>query len=436
VVSVDDPQFDPKMPLQLNGPGNTPTMAIPLSSPALNKADAATSLPNDQRGVPRPEFGGFSIGAYEPCRNHLGLTVCPAQIAQSAALTMQVSPAGAGSTSPPVGTNNELLGSVTPIMATPSPRFAFLNWTGALAGTIGDPNNASTTVIMNQDQKVTANFVPVQPCTVTFTPTDTPFGQPPRNLPLTLSICQTNPQTGACINPTTPGPSTTVTVAQNQSVVLSTFVQGQDMPIPYDPANRRIFVLASQSGNPVGGTSVAVKMLGGSAGVQSALANPATTIVSSILPNTRTTSPGTPVTAFATIINAGAATATACSIALPSGIPATLLYQTTDPHTNMPVGTANTPADIPAGQAQTFYFAITPSSPFTQDIALVFTCTNTNPAPVIEGVNTFLLTSSTTPIADMISIASTITNDGNVVLMGPTGIGAIATAALNLRACP
>jgi hypothetical protein len=141
------------------------------------------------------------------------------------------------------------------------------------------------------------------------------------------------------------------------------------------------------------------------------------------------------VTAFATIINAGAATATACSIALPSGIPATFLYQTTDPHTNTPVGTANTPADIPPGQAQTFYFAITPSSPFTQDIPLVFTCTNTNPAPVIEGVNTFFLTSSTTPIADMISIASTITNDGNVVLTGPTGIGAIATAALNLRAC-
>ena len=103
--------------------------------------------------------------------------------------------------------------------------------------------------------------------------------------------------------------------------------------------------------------------------------------------------------------------------------------------TNTPVGTANTPADIPARQAQTFYFAITPSSPFTQDIPLVFTCTNTNPAPVIEGVNTFFLTSSTTPIADMISIASTITNDGNVVLTGPTGIGAIATAAINLRAC-
>jgi len=270
---------------------------------------------------------------------------------------------------------------------------------------------------------------------VTFTPTDTAFGQPAQHLPLTLSICQSDPQSGACVNPSTPGPSATVTAAQNQSVVFSTFVQGQGTVIPYDPANSRIFVLATQGGSPVGGTSVAVKMETGTAAAEPSLANPGTTVFSSILPNTRTTSPGTPVTAFATILNAGGATATACSIALPPGIPATFLYQTTDPQTNSPVGTANTPVDIPAGQAQTFYFAITPTSPFTQDIPLVFICANTNPAPVIHGLNTFLLASSASPIADMISIASTITNDGNVVLDGPGGAGAIAAAAVNLRAC-
>src|SRR5262249_18367069 len=40
-------------------------MAIPLDSPALDAADAGTSLPKDQRGVGRPQINGFDIGAYE-----------------------------------------------------------------------------------------------------------------------------------------------------------------------------------------------------------------------------------------------------------------------------------------------------------------------------------------------------------------------------------
>jgi predicted outer membrane repeat protein len=62
VVTTSDPQLQP---LQLNSPGNTPTMAIPVTSPAFNTADPATSLPFDQRHVPRPQLGGFDIGAFE-----------------------------------------------------------------------------------------------------------------------------------------------------------------------------------------------------------------------------------------------------------------------------------------------------------------------------------------------------------------------------------
>jgi hypothetical protein len=67
VVSTSNPQLQP---LQLNSPGNTPTMAITFRSPAANKADAQTSLPTDQRGVARPigGMGGvglFDIGAFE-----------------------------------------------------------------------------------------------------------------------------------------------------------------------------------------------------------------------------------------------------------------------------------------------------------------------------------------------------------------------------------
>ena len=62
VVSTSNPQLQP---LQLNSPGNTPTMAIFPSSPAFNSADPGTSLSTDQRGVARPQLGGFDIGAFE-----------------------------------------------------------------------------------------------------------------------------------------------------------------------------------------------------------------------------------------------------------------------------------------------------------------------------------------------------------------------------------
>ncbi len=62
VVTTQDPQLQP---LQLNSPGNTPTMAITGHSSAFNKADPGTSLPTDQRGVSRPRGGKFDIGAFE-----------------------------------------------------------------------------------------------------------------------------------------------------------------------------------------------------------------------------------------------------------------------------------------------------------------------------------------------------------------------------------
>jgi hypothetical protein len=49
----------------LGGDGRTPTMQIRATSPAINAADAGTSEPDDQRGPPRPQGGGFDIGAYE-----------------------------------------------------------------------------------------------------------------------------------------------------------------------------------------------------------------------------------------------------------------------------------------------------------------------------------------------------------------------------------
>jgi hypothetical protein len=62
VVSTSDPLLGQ---LQTNSPGNTPTMAIGANSPAFNAAEPGTSLEIDQRGVARPQLGGFDIGAFE-----------------------------------------------------------------------------------------------------------------------------------------------------------------------------------------------------------------------------------------------------------------------------------------------------------------------------------------------------------------------------------
>ena len=158
VVSTLDPGLGP---LQDNG-GYTPTIAITKGLTAWGTADPATSLATDQRAHQRPsEDGhGFDIGAFELCTPSNPLTGSPCRIvtiAEAAALTMQVSPANGGTTNPPVGVTNYPLNSIAPIQATPAVGFVFANplWTG----NVTDPTNPSTTVIMNQDQTVTANFV-------------------------------------------------------------------------------------------------------------------------------------------------------------------------------------------------------------------------------------------------------------------------------------
>jgi hypothetical protein len=62
VTSSDDPQLGP---LLLNAPGRTPTLAIPVTSPAADAAVGGTSPLDDQRGVARPQGSGPDIGAYE-----------------------------------------------------------------------------------------------------------------------------------------------------------------------------------------------------------------------------------------------------------------------------------------------------------------------------------------------------------------------------------
>ena len=84
-------------------------------------------------------------------------TILPNTPAVTHDLTMAVSPNGAGTTNPAVGPHSYTENSVVNITATPALGYAFSSWTGGVA----NASSASTTVTMDADKTVTANFVPV-----------------------------------------------------------------------------------------------------------------------------------------------------------------------------------------------------------------------------------------------------------------------------------
>jgi hypothetical protein len=76
-------------------------------------------------------------------------------------------------------------------------------------------------------------------------------------LAVSLSLCQTNPNTGQCIGAV--GPSATFPVAQNETVTLTVFATATGT-VPFDPANNRLFLRLNDGGGVTrGATSVAVR---------------------------------------------------------------------------------------------------------------------------------------------------------------------------------
>jgi hypothetical protein len=155
---------------------------------------------------------------------------------------------------------------------------------------------------------------------------------------------------------------------------------------------------------------------------------PATTLAAAVLPTERTgLVGGAHVTAFATILNTGPVPATGCAIAPLTPVAATFLYQTTDP-TNALTGSPNTPVDIPAGGAQSFLLALTPTAPFAvTELAFSFACTNSAPAPSIAGVNTFRLRATTTPAPDPVALVAVGPPNDGILRLASTGAFAVAT---------
>src|SRR5262245_39377266 len=91
-------------------------------------------------------------------------------------------------------------------------------------------------------------------------------------------------------------------------------------------------------------------------------------LVAAVLPSSRSARVGSPVTAFVTVLNPGSAVVRGVGVFLKTPISATLTFQTTDPSTNSPVGTPNTPIDLPPSGRQTFVIVLTPTAPFAPTV--------------------------------------------------------------------
>src|ERR1700741_1056922 len=64
----------------------------------------------------------------------------------------------------------------------------------------------------------------------------------------------------------------------------------------------------------------------------------------------------------------------------------------------------------------------------------MFSGTNADPASVLPGIDTLLLSASATPVPDIVALAATASSDGIASLGGPSQIGAFAVATVNVGA--
>ena len=158
-------------------------------------------------------------------------------------------------------------------------------------------------------------------------------------------------------------------------------------------------------------------------------------LVAAVLPSSRSVEVGNTATAFATIINSGSTTASGCAIVPVTSVPASFVYQTTNPATNALTGSPNTPVSIAAGAAQSFVIALTPNAPVVPtEVALGFDCAGVNAATSNTGLNTLLLSGSATPVPDIVALAATAQNDGILHITGTSGSNAFAVATVNVGA--
>jgi streptogramin lyase len=156
-------------------------------------------------------------------------------------------------------------------------------------------------------------------------------------------------------------------------------------------------------------------------------------IVAALLPTSRSVVLGTDVTVFAAIVNSGANMVHGCSIQPIFAVPGSFSYQAWNTATGQPAGVPDEAIDIAGGATQNFVLSIKTTSTVALDtLDFGYYCVDTNWAEFITGLNTLLLTVTSTPAPDIVAIAVTPSNDGIVHLPGTHGLGVFSVATVDL----
>ncbi len=160
-----------------------------------------------------------------------------------------------------------------------------------------------------------------------------------------------------------------------------------------------------------------------------------TTLLTSVLPTSRSVVTGTTATAFLSVINAGSEEGNNCVVAARSELSGQFEFQATDRVTNAPFGERNTPVDIPGGDVATFIVFLQSSEDRSaEEFEFNVGCENTELGNPIEGLNTLLFSSSPAEVPDIVALVGTASEDGIVAIDMASGIGAFALASVNVGA--
>jgi hypothetical protein len=159
-------------------------------------------------------------------------------------------------------------------------------------------------------------------------------------------------------------------------------------------------------------------------------------LVAAVLPSSRSVQVNKIATAFATVLNSSNSTpALGVTISPTIAIPGSFAFQTTNPATNVPTGSPNTPVDIPPGGAQTFVLSFVLDQPFgPTDVPFKVSGSNVSTVLPIDGVNTLLLSASPASVPDIVALAATSGSGLITDITGPNGVGAFAVATVNVGA--
>jgi Leucine-rich repeat (LRR) protein len=156
--------------------------------------------------------------------------------------SLTIAATGSGSTNPAVGQHTYAEGTVVAISAIPAGGYYFVNWTGNV-GSIADVNAASSTITMNANYSITANFEVAVPYTLTMAltgsgSTSPAVGQHTYTTGTSVSIAATPAGSYSFSHWTAPAGSftnassatTTFTMPAQDVTVTANFVEGPPFP--------------------------------------------------------------------------------------------------------------------------------------------------------------------------------------------------------------